>query len=77
MRCKITISYRIKQEKTRLSKNHVTLNSAKNLNVQTYGLQILHFVQNDTYLTGVIRTLDKYQVFLTHYSAYMASISAA
>ena len=51
MRCKITISYRIKQEKKRLSKNHVTLNRAKNLNVQTYGLQILHFVQNDTYMT--------------------------
>lgn len=52
MRCKITISYRIKQEKTRLSKNHVILNRAKDLKAQTDGLQILHSVQNDTYMAG-------------------------
>ena len=44
------LSYLARKEKT--IKNIVTLNRAKNLNTQTYGLQILHFVQNDMSMIG-------------------------
>ena len=44
------LSYLARKEKT--IKNIVTLSRAKILNTQTYGLQNLHFAQNDKLMTG-------------------------